>query len=100
MQTLPAGLVSGATFTDRAYVSTTASKKIAGTFQRKSKEPVEMRITLPKGARVLPMAYATRTKRFEKEQEILLPRNARFKVGSVEKVGSRTIVSVEYQGTS
>jgi len=100
MATMPEGLTEGAVIADKAFVSTTASSKVVKDFLGKSDTPVEMRITLPKGERVLSMVHATGVKKFAKEQEILLPRNTKFRVSKVETSGGKTIAHLEYLGAA
>jgi len=68
-------------FSDKAFVSTSMSKKIAERFSKNT-----MEISLPKGHPVLDIV----TENFEHspEQEILLPRNVKFKVTSVRRTAA------------
>jgi hypothetical protein len=100
MTKVPEGLKEGAVIHDKAYVSTTTDAKIAQDFAGKSPGGCEFRITLPKGHRVLSMEHATKSKQFSREKEVLLPRNAQFRVTKVEKSGDRTIAHLEYTGST
>lgn len=90
----------GAEFQDHAYVSTTLSGDYAKEFFGvKSTSNVEMEIRLPAGTKAAYMGGGDPT--FEKEQELLLQRGAKFRVTSVGEgaAGGRRIV-VEYVGSS
>jgi hypothetical protein len=75
----------GTVMTDKAFVSTTTNKKIVANFMalNPNKEPsdVMMEIVLPSGTRAAPMSVM----KDKKESELLLQRDAEFKV-----VGVRT----------
>jgi phage-related protein (TIGR01555 family) len=67
----------GKTFTDKGFVSTSADDAVPDKFNPK----VRMEIRVPKGANAF--VYENDTA----ENEILLPRNSRFKIKSVEDAG-------------
>ena len=84
-------------FTDKAFVSTSKSKQVAKQFVN-NEDKILLKITVPKGSKVidderLPSYVASIMKG---EQEVLLPRNARFKVLSYDE--NSGIVDVLYLG--
>ena len=73
----------GDEFVDKAFVSTSTSKEVTETFGA----AIEIRV--PKGSRG---TFIKDISRNRSENELLLPRNSKFKV--VEKKGNRTIVEL------
>ena len=63
----------GRIFTDNGFLSTTSNANIAQKFGKL------ILIKIPKGTKVIPLDFAAGTSS-QKEEEILLPRNSRFKV--------------------
>lgn len=84
-------------FTDKGFVSTSRSKQVAKQFAN-HEDKILLKITVPKGSKVidderLPSYVASIMKG---EQEVLLPRNAQFKVLSYDEKSG--IVDVLYLG--
>ncbi len=94
MSTMPEGMKAGRVFADKAYVSTTLDKKVASEFAGKS--GVLMRITVPKGTRVVSMDHALGSASKFSEAEVLLRRRARFRVTNVSRANGRTVVDAVY----
>jgi len=101
---LPEGMKAGSVFVDKAFVSTTTSDKKADWFARGPKNvPVIMRIKMPAGKRVLSMGHATKDPANDDEKEVLIPRNAKFKVEKIDYITgdkSRFEVTVKYMGSA
>ena len=84
-------------FTDKAFVSTSKSKEVAEQFAS-GEDKILLQIRIPKGSKViddekLPSYIASKMK---SEQEVLLPRNAQFKVLSYDE--KNKTVDVLYLG--
>jgi hypothetical protein len=74
------GLKKGSVFRDKAFMSTSASPKVASGFSYNG--GVVFHIKIPKGAISIPM---TKNGHYEQEREILLPRGTSLRVNSVRK---------------
>lgn len=83
---LPEGLKSGSVFIDKGYVSTSTDKGAADKIAREAKDdiPIVMQIKIPKGKPALSMEHATGKTKYSTEREVLLPRNAKFKIERLE----------------
>lgn len=98
-------LKPGSVISDKGYVSTSASTRIAYEFANKqtraaNEEMVVFEIQAPKSSRGL--ATSLLPDGFPVEREVLLPRNSQFQVQSVSKLDhqgfSTRVVSVKYLG--
>ncbi|MBQ8887097.1 MAG: hypothetical protein IJY61_05280 [Candidatus Gastranaerophilales bacterium] len=85
------------TFIDKAFVSTSKSKQVAKQFAN-NEDKILLQITIPKGSKIIDdeklPSYTSSI--MEGEQEVLLPRNAQFKVLSYDEKSK--IVNVLYMG--
>lgn len=89
-------------FTDKAFVSTSKRKDVAEHFAEpffiRNQDKILLQITIPKGSKVIddekiPSAFRSK---MSNEKEVLLPRNAQFRVLSYDK--ENKIVDVIYLG--
>lgn len=78
METVDDGLPIGSIITDPGFVSTTADYDSATVFAKLARDPVIMKIRIPKGSNALHL-HPGRTAH-PREHEILLPRGSRFRV--------------------
>lgn len=76
--------------TDSAYVSTSFSQKIAKEFSNYNNNPYMLKILVPKGTNAL--LIGTNTGLLFNEQELLLPRNLKYKV--IDKSNKEMIIKV------
>jgi hypothetical protein len=81
----------GKSIVDKAFVSTTANQKYAQKWAERSKDqPIQVKVVVPKGAKA---AYLAKDVVGYQEWEVLIQRNSKFKVHSVEN----GVVSLELQ---
>lgn len=80
----------GSTLSDKGFLSTSRSEKIAGAFANMSTGGVMLKITAPRGTKASDVSHHTGGR----EQELLLGRNAKLRVTGVSTSGGRTVVSV------
>lgn len=78
----------GDTFSDKSYVSTTATRKIADGFSN----DFVMKIQVKKGSKG---AFIKEISEYSEENELLLPRGSKFRVVSKAEVGTKTEMTVE-----
>lgn len=78
----------GKVITDKGFLSTSIDVSIAEAFS-KTEQTTVARFTIPKGVKV---GYAN----YQKEQEVILPPNAKFRVASTRMKGKTRIVEMEY----
>lgn len=72
----------GKSIVDKAFVSTTANKKYAQEWAKRSKvDPIQVQVIVPKGAKA---AYLSKEVIGRPEWEVLIQRNSKFKVHSVK----------------
>lgn len=81
----------GSVITDRGYVSTTGTRKVAEEYADGEGEThILMRIRVPAGHPAAPIPS-----RLSEEDEYLLPRNSKFRIVGATKEGNSTIVDAE-----
>jgi hypothetical protein len=85
----PPPMTPGATFEDPGFVSTSKLSSIAGEFGS-----TDIEIRIPAGAKALDVNHAAWSQNAS-EEEVLLPRNTRFKVASDEFVSGKRKIVVE-----
>jgi hypothetical protein len=93
---------AGATFTDKAFVSTTFDKSIAKSFQEQERIPgqVLLAIRLPAGTKGLSMKGSSGGV-MDHQQEFVLPREAKFRIAKVQDRPDGTrLALLDYVGSS
>ncbi len=87
-------LREGQIFEDRAFVSTTVSRRAMSDNFESAGGGTVFRINVPRGSRAL---YVDSISVGQGEKELLLPRGSKFKVDKVTKVNGQTRVEVTLQ---
>ena len=99
----------GKTFSDKGFVSTSTSKKIAGAFAKVAFDSKEnaaiVKLRVPKGTKAIPMRAifgkdTIQSTRVDREREILINRGSSFKITSIRKDSSTNMFEVEAEVVS